>query len=315
MTVVYSIWAFVIFELSALLTGGFTDKLLIVLNAPFILRINHSLAFSNPNSYLNPMKKSPYITIGAFLTSLLLGFLPAQANDEIEQLFRSENIEGTFVVASVKSDLQETFNAKRAEIQYSPASTYKVLNTLIGLKTGAVSSADFSFKWDGVDRGIAVWNQDHSLASAFKVSCVWCYQVIANQVGVSSYSAELEAVSYGNQSVSDPVDLHWLNGDLKVSANEQIEFLQQLVNGTLPYEQRHIDSLKEIMLVERRSNYTLYAKTGWAGPELAVGWYVGYIETKDDTFVFAMNMRMSNAKQGPLRKKLVIQSLRALNLI
>jgi len=238
-----------------------------------------------------------------------------QKNDKIEKLFLSEDVEGTLVIASVKGDLQETFNTKRAKIQFSPASTFKILNTLIGLKSGAISSNSHSFEWDSVDRGVPVWNQNHSLASAFKVSCLWCYQQIANEVGLSTYSKELNAVSYGNESVSDPVDLHWLNGELKISANEQVEFLKHLANATLPYELRYINILKEIMFVESHSNYALYAKSGWTGPELAIGWYVGYIKTEDDVFVFAMNMNMNDIKQAPLRKNLVIQSLQALKLI
>jgi beta-lactamase class D len=249
---------------------------------------------------------------------LFLNIMPARGNDQvgvIERLFQSENVNGTFLVSSMNGEMRKTFNFQRSKTRFSPASTYKILNTLIGLKYGAVSSGDFSFQWDGVERGVPAWSKDQSLASAFKISCVWCYQEIANEVGVSKYSHELDATSYGNQCVSAPVDLHWLNGVLKISANEQVDFLKRLVNRTLPYDHRHTNILKEIMFVERNPNYTLYAKSGWTGPKLAVGWYVGYIETESDTFVFAMNMAMNDIKQAPLRKKLVIQSLQALKLI
>ena len=66
---------------------------------------------------------------------------------------------------------------------------------------------------------------------------------------------------------------------------------------------------------EQSADYIIYAKTGWTGTELQVGWYVGYVEKGDENWLFAMNMRMDRAEQAPLRKKLTIRSLRALGLL
>ncbi|MFT6101070.1 MAG: beta-lactamase class D [Arenicella sp.] len=253
-----------------------------------------------------------------FIVLLGLSLKAANGYDElaaVEKVFRSENIDATFVVVSADGELHKVFNQERSLIRFSPASTFKVLNTLIALKFELVGLDHSAFQWDGNQRGVSSWNKNHSLSSAFKVSCVWCYQKIAREVGVSRYAMELRAASYGNQAVHAPVDLFWLNGDLTISANEQIDFLKRLVNNTLPYRRSHLKTLKEIMLVEQTPNYSLYAKSGWTGAGLATGWYVGYIETSRDTFVFAMNMLMHDAEQAPLRKKLVIESLRALKLI
>lgn len=249
---------------------------------------------------------------------LVLSFKAAYGYDDlaaVEKVFQSENIEGTFIVSSADGEMHRVFNRERSIIRFSPASTFKVLNTLIALKFELVNSAESAFQWDGTDRDVVRWNKNHSLSSAFKVSCVWCYQEIAREVGVSRYTSELAAASYGNQTVIQPVDLFWLNGVLKISASEQIDFLKRLINNTLPYQQSHIRTLKQIMLVEETSAYSLYAKSGWTGSGLATGWYVGYIETGSDTFVFAMNMIMRDVKQASLRKKLVIESLQALKLI
>jgi len=266
--------------------------------------------------HLGQMKQP--LKLATILLALLFPIIASALDTKlnaVKEIFRSENIEGTFIAASVNGKMRETFNPKRSETRFSPASTFKILNTLVGLKYGVISSSKPSFKWDGVERGVPQWNKDHSLASAFKVSCVWCYQEIANDVGISRYIKELHNTSFGNQNVNEPVDLHWLNGTLKVSAVEQITFLKKLVNNTLPYHREHIDTLKEIMLVEKNSDYTLFAKSGWVGPPLSTGWYVGYLETNDDTFVFAMNMVMDNVMHAPLRKELTMRSLKALKLI
>ena len=239
----------------------------------------------------------------------------SRAIDDIEKLFAAHEVEATFVVSSLNGNYQKAVNPKRADIRFSPASTYKIPNTLIGLKHQAILSNEHVFKWDGVKHWLDTWNKDQSLNSAFKVSCVWCYQEFANAIGLEKYTQELKALNYGNASVSEPVDRHWLNGVLTISANEQIDFLKRLVKSELPYESDHIAILKDIMRAKEHSNYTLYTKTGWAAGDLAIGWYVGFIERDTQTFVFAFNMHLDNPKNAPLRKELTIQALQILGII
>ncbi|MGI9203799.1 MAG: class D beta-lactamase [Woeseiaceae bacterium] len=236
-------------------------------------------------------------------------------NETLDSVFEENGVVATIVVASADSDQVYIHNRDRSKLQFSPASTFKIPNTLIALDAMVVTSAETTFAWDGVERGVAAWNRNQTLQSAFRFSCVWCYQEIARSVGIERYADALAAVAYGNQQLGKHVDQFWLNGDLQISAIEQIGFLRKLLDYSIPFQRQYVDILKSIMLVEQSSDYTLYAKTGWTGVELHVGWYVGYIEKGEDTWLFAMNMRMDSAKQASLRKDLTIQSLRALEII
>lgn len=233
----------------------------------------------------------------------------------VAEIFQAEGIDGTFVLASSEGEILSVYNDERSRTRYSPASTFKILNTLIALDTKVVTSKDSEFKWDGKDRGLPAWNRDQTLESAFRVSCVWCYQQIARKVGTARYLDALADNSYGNQHVGDQVDQFWLNGDLQISAMEQIEFLAKLHNYSLPFRREHVDILKAIMLDERGTDYSIYAKTGWTGPGLHVGWYVGFVEKSDKTWLFAMNMRMDQAEQASLRKALSVRSLKVLGIL
>ncbi len=66
-------------------------------------------------------------------------------NDEWSSLIRSDSIEGVFVFCKESNNLCITNNIARAKIEYIPASTFKIANSLIGLETGdgtnALSSA------------------------------------------------------------------------------------------------------------------------------------------------------------------------------
>lgn len=240
------------------------------------------------------------------------GHPPARA---IAKLFEAEQVVGTLVVASMDATILQVHNERRAAERFSPASTFKVPNTLIGLDAGVVDSRDSRFEWDGTDRGLAAWNRDQTLASAFASSCVWCYQEIARAVGRDRYVSALSAIAYGNQRIGDDVERFWLDGSLRVSALEQVGFLGKLAAYDLPFEKRVIDELRAIMLEERTPGYALYGKTGWTGPELHTGWYVGFVETGDDVWLFAMNMRMEEAAQAPLRRQLTLDALRAVGII
>lgn len=239
----------------------------------------------------------------------------AQDVDVVAAVFAAENIEGTLIVATPDGTPVHVFNADRSKTQYSPASTFKIPNTLIALKADVVTSKESPFTWDGTAKGRDAWNKDHTLESAFRVSCVWCYQEIARNVGSERYVVDLAGLNYGNQEIGERVDMFWLNGDLKISAAEQIEFLSAMVNYEVPYKRDHVDLVKEIMLVEQSANYSLYAKSGWTGSALHTGWYVGYIEKDGDMLLFAMNIEMDKAEQAGLRKELTIRSLAALDLL
>ena len=242
--------------------------------------------------------------------------LPDRQADVVAELFNSEGVDGTFVVASEDGEILHLYNDERAVVRFSPASTFKIPNTLIALDLGVLESTDDTFRWVGMDRGLSAWNMDQTLLSAFKVSCVWCYQEVARKIGAVQYETALHRMDYGNQQVGDQVDQFWLNGVLRISAIEQIRFLGALLAGSLSYEREHIDIVKEIMRQEPGGNkYVLHAKSGWTGSEQHVGWYVGYVEKRDKTWLFAMNMRMDAAEQAPLRKELTVQSLRALGIL
>ena len=70
------------------------------------------------------------------------------------------------------------------------------------------------------------------------------------------------------------------------------------------------------MLAEQTDSYKLYAKTGWAGrinPQ--IGWYVGYVETSDDVWFFAINLTLRSETDLGLRQQITKAVLRAERII
>jgi len=235
---------------------------------------------------------------------------------EIASLFSDAGVEGTIVIATLDGNQSYVHNETRAERRFPSASTFKILSTLIALEEGALSGLDELLRWDGRVYDFPDWNQDHTIKSAYAVSCVWCYQELARRIGGDRYRAHLTRAGYGR--LREPFDdtAFWLDGSLTISAEEQVAFLRQVILQTLPYKASSYAGLREVMLMEQSENDSLRAKTGWAArftPQ--IGWYVGYIEKPGATWIFAMNMDMRGKADLPLRHALTHASLRAKGII
>ncbi|GAP43087.1 beta-lactamase class D [Lentimicrobium saccharophilum] len=208
-----------------------------------------------------------------------------------DTIFSKHQVNGTFVLYSAARDKYYTWNKKRADTRYLPASTFKIPNTLIGFQTGAIRSADEVFEWNGTDYGYDAWNRDLSIREAFRLSAVWVYQEVARRVGREAMDSLLQICRYGNMKTGPFIDSFWLDGDVAISANEQIGFLNKLWSRQLPFDKNYQQLVTGIMLAETSGNRRLYAKTGWAARiQKQVGWYVGVVETPEEIWIFALNI-------------------------
>jgi len=220
------------------------------------------------------------------------------------------------VIASLYSGQRFIHNDLRANQRFTTASTFKILNTLISLEEKVISGKDDVFKWDGHIYSISDWNHDQTLESAFKVSCVWCFQELARRVGIKKYQSYLMESAYGELEEPFDVESFWLDGSLKISTIEQIKFLKKMYQRTLPFSISSYKTLKQIMLVEQTEDFSIRAKTGLTGDSKPkIGWYIGYVETHKDVWIFAMNIDINNDKDLYLRLKLTREALRKKRVI
>nr|WP_240067735.1 OXA-198 family carbapenem-hydrolyzing class D beta-lactamase OXA-1057 [Pseudomonas oleovorans]UKC75979.1 class D beta-lactamase OXA-1057 [Pseudomonas oleovorans] len=253
-----------------------------------------------------------FITFLVFLWSL-----SAVAEDQVlAGLFSQHGMKGTIVISSLHNEKTFIYNEPRANLKFSTASTFKILNTLISLEEKAISGKDDVLKWDGHIYDFPDWNHDQTLESAFKVSCVWCFQELARRVGAEKYRNYLRESAYGELREPFVETTFWLDGSLQISAIEQVDFLKKVYLRTLPFNATSYETLRQIMLVEKTPAYTMWAKTGWAARvKPQVGWYVGYVETPKDVWFFATNIETRDEKDLPLRQKLTRAALQAKGVI
>jgi beta-lactamase class D len=237
------------------------------------------------------------------LTVILLALLiQACASIETDYCSDTEN-NCTFVLYSEGEDELFVVNQLKASERFTPASTFKIANSLIALETNTLSGTDQLLAVDLDKYPEESWwqpgwaTESYDLRGAFQNSVYPIYRSIASAIGQQNMTNYLAVFDYGNLDISSGLDSFWVNGSLEISALEQIEFLQKLYHNEFALKQENLNGLKEIMLVEETDTYKMYAKTGAALVEEnnAVLWYVGFIENTTGLHYFAFNMHSAPA--------------------
>ncbi|HEX7557031.1 MAG TPA: class D beta-lactamase [Leptolinea sp.] len=240
----------------------------------------------------------------------------SEVKPELEKYF--QGFKGAFVLYDLNGNRYIRYNPERCAERFIPASTYKIMNSLIGLETGVIPDENYVIKWDGKPNVISSWNQDHSLKTAIQNSVVWYYQELARRVGKEKMQHFVDAANYGNKDITGQIDTFWLEGGLRISADEQVSFLKRMYQGDLPFSSRTVRIVKEILVLEKTESLQLSGKTG-SGQRLTPheGWFVGYLETKGNVYFFATNIESSNPDgmaNGETARKINLSILQGLGL-
>ena len=143
---------------------------------------------------------------------------------EIEKIFKNKEVEGTIIIESLNQKKTYVHNKFRADTFLSPASSFKIPHTLIALNEGVVSE-DSIITWDKVVSPVESCNNDQTLKSALKNSCIWCYQEFASKIESSKYKEYLKQMDYGNKVVGNDIKNFWVDESLKINAFDKIKFL------------------------------------------------------------------------------------------
>lgn len=188
-------------------------------------------------------------------------------------------------------------NEGKCQTAYAPHSTFKIALSLMGFDSGVLlneSTPSYPFKSE-YSPGINVCKGDHNPKTWMRDSCVWFSQVLTSKLGEEKFRKYVNDFNYGNKDVSgDPgkkngLTHSWLNSSIKITPNEQIQFLQKIISNKLPVSGKALEMTKNIIFIQELSGgWKLYGKTGngrYKG-ELQQGWFVGWIEKNNRKLAF-----------------------------
>lgn len=191
--------------------------------------------------------------------------------------------------------------------RYAPESTFKIPLSLIGYDAGVFvdhTSPEWAFK-EGYDHFINVCKSSHNPQTWMRDSCVWYSQLLTTTLGMEKFKHYVNKFQYGNQDLegekgkNNGLTHAWLSSSLKISPEEQIAFIEKLINNQLTVSKKSQEMTKQIMFREELSGgWKLYGKTGngrlreanGEKSDLQHGWFVGWIEKGDRKIIFARHI-------------------------
>jgi beta-lactamase class D len=240
--------------------------------------------------------------------SILLGLYACSPNnvkqdDSLGKYFTENKVEGCFAIMDNASGKFTVFNLGRyRDSSYLPASTFKIVNSLIGLQTGKIVNDSMIIKWDSVKRWKEDWNKDLTMYEAFRVSSLPYYQEVARRIGRDTMQLWLDSLKYGAKYdtqkvvIRGAVDSFWINNNLKVTPDQQLGLVKKLYFDQLPFFKTYQEMVKRAMLFENNTNYRLGYKTGLGYRENGniLGWVVGWVEENGHPYFFVLNTESPN---------------------
>lgn len=191
-------------------------------------------------------------------------------------------------------------------IRISPDSTFKVAVSLMAFDKGIITQKTV-FKWNGVSEGLQEWNRNQTPQSWLQYSVVWVTQLLTRQMGLKTIQHYLDGFHYGNRDFSGDSGMNnglthaWLSSSLKISAMEQMDFLKNMMDGSLKVSPGAVKYTTENMYIGAlEQGARLYGKTG-AGrngrnerlsnpSQLRDGWFIGFVEQGNRRFIFVSNL-------------------------
>lgn len=221
---------------------------------------------------------------------------------------------GTFLLQRDGARPQVVHGDAWATTPLSPASTFKVMLSLIALETGALRSADEVVKWDGKpypDR--PEWQKDMALREAMQTSSENYFGTLAMRIGHERLAEWIQRIGYGNGRVGTNPPRVWHDGVLTVTAQQQLGFIDRLRRGDLPFSAKTVATVKATMLDSETNGRRIYGKTGTHLNSDGTGnaWWIGWVEGgKGPAASFVLVVELKTAEYRGKRIALGKQLLR-----
>jgi len=202
----------------------------------------------------------------------------------------------------------------------SPFSTFKLPLALVGYDAGILTgetapSWDYKPEYQAAERDRrtvdpVIWERD---------SVLWYSREIVRRLGQEKFTGYFAKLGFGNGDVSgDPgknngMTHSWLGSSLAVSPDEQLDFMERFLAGSLPVSKRASAMTQKILpSFPAEDGWVLHGKTGsgWmrgkdGSPDRSrpLGWFVGWAEKDGKRVAFvraSVGTKKGKSPRGPL---------------
>ncbi|TGA97469.1 BlaR1 family beta-lactam sensor/signal transducer [Sporolactobacillus shoreae] len=221
------------------------------------------------------------------------------------------NYDGCIVLYNLRTDRYDIYNKSQSTLRVSPDSTYKIYSAILGLQQHTITPDDTSITWNHKVFPYDSWNKNQTLSSAMRNSVNWYFQDIDRRVGYKELKSFYNRMSYGNCNLSGGIDSYWLESSLLISPIEQVQALKKFYLNRMNFDIKNVNTVKNAIRVSEKNGVILYGKTGSGivnGKQIN-GWFIGYVEKKENTIFFATNIQGKRNATGKKAAEITLSIL------
>ncbi len=236
----------------------------------------------------------------SFFAGVSLGI--AILSGSVSAVLAADRVECTVVIDALSGEA--IYRTGKCDQAVYPQSTFKLPLAMMGYDAGILKDAhtprwDYQAKFERPKReqqatDPTIWERD---------SIVWYSQEIARRLGKQAFANYIRGFDYGNRDVAggpggtDGLTESWLMSSLKISPDQQADFMRRFVTGKLPISPEAMKQTEAIVPVFKAADgWTIRGKTGSGSMRGAngkgdrnrpIGWFVGWAEKGERKLVFA----------------------------
>ena len=203
--------------------------------------------------------------------------------DDYKKYFDETQTTGSFGLFDNGSGEFYIYNlAQFKDSSYAPASTFEIVNALVGIETGRIVDEKMVLSIDSTG--------PIRMDSAFKQTSTPYFMEVARRIGKDTMQHWLDSLQYGTKNMGSAVDSFWHNNKLVITPDEQMGLVKKLYFGQLPFQKRSQEMVKMLMLQTANTNYKLSYKSGLSYKQngKAFAWIVGWIEENKHPYFFVL---------------------------
>jgi beta-lactamase class D len=213
-------------------------------------------------------------------------------DNSLKKYFDENKVDGCFALMDNRGQFTIYNLSRYRDSSYLPAATFDIVNYMIGMQTGKISTDSTGFKLGSTEIPVADWSKEVAINKAFRASATKPFQEVARRVGKTDMQYWLDSLHYGTTKIKTTVDSFWLDNSLKIKPDEQLGLVKQMYFNQLPFFPVYQETVQRAMLLEAEANYRLGYKTGSGFTErgYTLGWIVGWIEENNHPYFFVLNI-------------------------
>ncbi len=261
-------------------------------------------------------------TAGLAFFVFIVGCSPnnVKVDRDLKVYFDSNHVTGSFGMLNNGLGEFTVYNLSRfKDSAFSPASSFNIVSSLVGIETGRITNENMPVQWDGRARLLPngdtafAWNKELTMHQALAAYAVPYYQEVARRIGKDTMQRWLDSLGYGARfgkaAIKTRVDTFWLDNSIKVTTDEQLGLVKKLYFSQLPFQKRTQDVVKKAMAQTGNDKFKISYATGWGTADNgnALGWVVGWLEENNHAYFFALNL------EGPIGTNMEKAGLGVLN--